>query len=173
MDKGSALEGFAALYDGTGNSETYAPCDITCHMTLEYELVRKCQIAGDRPHKGSPLGKLPELYPFDMLKRQVVAEAQRFVSQVLSQGYEALEPVYTMRLWGPYTEKVGQPRDWVPEEGNHTIQPHDRAIATTAWGYQSEDELDVSKGVAFLLQGKFQRRASLGHIDEGTGVILV
>lgn len=168
----SALEGFAALYDGTGNSDAVVPMRLSCHVTLPYELVRDVQMAGDRPHRGTPIGRLLELWPFDALKRRIKAEAERFISQVATQGYLALEPAESMALWGPYTEKVGKPHDWVPEDGNHTIPKHERKTATTAWGYRV-DELSVDKGVAFLINGRFTRKASLGSVCEETGVLIV
>lgn len=170
--KGSALEGFTALYDGTGNSDATVSMRLTCHVTLDYELVKHLQMAGDKPHRGTPIGQMRELWPFDALKRRVTSEAERFISQVRSQGYIAAEPAESMVLWGPYTEKVGQPEDWVPEAGNHTIPEHERKTATKAWGYRG-DELSVDKGVAFLINGRFTRKASLGSVSEENGVLIV
>ena len=172
MDKGSALDGFAALYDGTGNSAATILETVTTKCVLEYELVRLCQVKGDRPHKGTPLGRFPELWPFDLLKRPLVEHAQEFVRQIAGQGFSPLTTVDQFQVWGPYTEKVGEPHDWIPEEGNHLIPRHERKTATTAWGYRG-DELNVEKGCAFLIQGKFTRAARHGHISEETGRILV
>jgi len=172
MDKGTAFAGFAALYDGTGNSAATVAITVRCHITVDYELVKRVQMMGDRPHHGTPIGRLPELWPFDMLKRKVVAEAERFVKQIATQGYEATQPVTTMQLWGPYTEKVGAPHDWIPEAGNHLIPEHLRRKATTVWGYRG-DELSPHKGCAFFILGHFTRAAVLGRVDEQTGVLIV
>ena len=172
MPKGSSRDGFTALYDSTGNSASTVQQDICCHAVVEYELVRKCQVAGMKPSKGTPLGKLPELWPFDVIKRQLMAEAYRFVSQIATQGYIPESPVYSFRLWGPYTEKVGTPRDWTPEADNPFIPVGEKRKVTTAWGYQG-DELNIEKGCAFLIQGSFLRKASLGRVEEETGVLIV
>ena len=86
-DRGSALEGFFAVYDGTGNSNVTIASEIKCRVTLDYELVKKWQIAmrkarRDPKLRGKHLGLLPELYPFDMLKRPLVDEANEFVRQI-------------------------------------------------------------------------------------------
>ena len=171
-DRGTALDGFIALYDGTGNSETTLHESITTKVVVDYELVCLCQEHGDRPHKAAPLGKFSELYPFDMLKRPLVAHAEEFVRQIKGKGYEPVTSIYEFQVWGPYTEKVGALGEWTPEEGNHTIPRQQRRKAARAWGYQG-DELSFELGCAFLIQGHFTRHARYGHIDEQSGVILV
>lgn len=172
MQRGSALEGFAALYDGTGNESAVVPCRISCRVTVEYELVRLFQARGGGVCRGKPLGRLPELWPFDLLKRPLVEEAQEFVRQVGLQGWRPLTPATFFEVWGPFTEKVGTPHDWVPEADNPFIPDHEKQVATTAWLYAGH-ELRVDKGCAFFIRGEFARKATLGSIDEERGLILV
>lgn len=171
-DRGSALEGFAALYDGSGNADATVFERVQTKCTLDYELVRLCQEKGDKPHKGTPLGRFLELWPFDMLKRALIDHANTFVSQIGMQGFVPLTSVYEFRVWGPFTEKVGAMRPWVPEEGNHTIPRHLQRTAQKVWGYEG-DEFNFDKGCAFIIAGDFTRKASLGHVNEETGVIVV
>ena len=176
-DRGSALEGFFALYDGTGNPGIHVASPITCKVKTQYELVKKWQIAMRSIHRsptlrGNPLGKLPELYPFDLLKRPLVEEATEFVRQIGTHHWEPTTSLYEFEVWGPYTEKVGEAHDWIPEEDNQFIPKHDRRVATTAWGY-SGNELPIRFGCVFMIRGLFQRASRYGHVDEQTGVIIV
>lgn len=174
-NKGSALQGFSALYDGTGNSVATVPVNLSCHITLEYELVRKCQMAGDRPHRGTPIGKMLSLYPFDLLKRRLLQEAEVFRGHMVKQGYEPAQATTEFELWGPYMEKVDTQRlheEWIPEEGNHVIPAAYRAKAQRAWGYRG-DELRIDKGVAFFIRGAFLASGRNGVMDEQTGVLIV
>lgn len=172
MKKGSALEGFSVLYDGTGNSDATVASKVTCHAVIDAELVQLVQRYGFKAHRGTPLGKLPELWPFDLIRRPLLAEAQRFIDQIATQGYVAMSGPHAFRLWGPYTEKVGAPQTWTPEAGNDFIPKHEQREAVKAFGYRG-DEFDFRKGCAFLIQGEFTRKANLGHVDETTGVLLV
>lgn len=171
-DRGSALDGFSALYDGTGNSGATVAQSITTKCVLEYEMVRKVQMAGDRPHKGTPLGRISQLWPTEMLRRALKEHGEEFIRQVAKQGYIALGSVYELEVFGPYTEKVGDAPDYTPEADNPFIPKHEKRVASKVWGYQG-DEIDVSKGVAFLLRGRFARHARHGHIEEGSGLLLV
>lgn len=167
MNKGSSLDGFAALYDGTGNSSAVLRQDITTKVVVDYELVQRCQAYGDKPHKGTPLGLFPELWPFDMLKRLLVEQAHKFVRQIALTGFVAVGDVYSFRLWGPYTEKVGAPQTWTPEAGNHTIPKHQQRTAQKVWGFRG-DELNFDKGCVFLIQGTFDRAAKHAELgDDG------
>ena len=173
MQKGSSLEGFNVLYDGTGNSDATIATKITCHALIDSELVELVQRYGFGTKKDIPLGKLPELWPFDLIKRPLITEAQRFIDQVATQGYIAQTGPYAFRLWGPYMEKVGTPQDWTPEAGNDFISKQaQQRKATRVFGYQG-NEFNLSKGCAFLIQGEFTKKGSLGKVDEQTGVVLV
>lgn len=171
-DRGSALEGFTALYDGTGNASATLGLSVQTKCTLETELVELCQQHGDKPHKGTPLGRFPELWPFDMLKRPLMAHADEFARQLKTKGYNARTPVTAFKVWGPYMEKVGAIETWKPEAGNHLIPSWAQRDAHKVWGYQG-DEWDFSKGVTFIIVGDFTRSALEGVTDEETGVILV
>ena len=167
MKKGSAYDGFAALFDATGNSNVVIKQGITTKAVVEYELVRLCQEFGDRPHRGDPLGLFPELWPFDMLKRPLLEHAREFVRQIALTGVAVIGDVDEFKVWGPYTEKVGDVREWTPEAGNHTIPKHQQRKAVRAFGYRG-DEFNFDKGCAFLIQGQFTRSTKHGEIsDEG------
>src|SRR3990167_8197815 len=99
--RGSALEGFFAVYDGTGNADVTIASEITCKANVSYELVKQWQIAmrqarRDPTLRGKPLGRLPELYPFDLLKRPLVAEAHEFVRQIGFHHWEPVASVYEL-----------------------------------------------------------------------------
>lgn len=168
----TAIHAPYVLYDGTGNAEATVAEAVQTKCVLDYELVERVHNAGGRPYKGLPLGTLPELWPFDMLKRPLVAHAEEFVRQIGLQGYRPVTNVEQFVVWGPYMEKVGELREWVPEAGNHLIPKHAQRTAQRVWGYRG-DEFDWHKGCAFLIQGEFTRHARHGHVDEQTGSILV
>ena len=167
-DRGSAFEGFAALYDGTGNSDATIVETVATKCVLDYELVQLVHNHGGKPFKSVPLGKLPELWPFDLLKRPLLEHAEEFVRQIGVQGFQSLTNVHQFLVSGPFSEKVGEMRSWTPEAGNHLI-PHPRT-AERVWGYRG-DEFDWHKGCAFLITGQFTRHARHGHIDEQTGMV--
>ena len=176
-DRGSALEGFNAVYDGTGNADAWVSSTIKCRVNVGYELVRTWQTAMRATRRnpklqGKPLGLLPELYPFDQLKRPLVDEANEFVRQIGLHHWEPLTSIYAFKVWGPYAEKVGVSHDWVPEADNPFIPEHEKQVATTAWLYGG-NESPIVHGCAFFLVGEFVRAAQYGHIDEGRGLILV
>lgn len=172
MDKGSAFDGFTALYDGSGNADETLGLSVQTKVVLDYELAQLCQEHGDRPHRGTPLGRMPELWPFDMLKRPLVEHAQEFTRQVKTQGYQPLTDVYSFRVWGPYMEKVAGLAEYEPEKGNHVIPKHLQRKAQKVWGYRG-DEFNWNKGVAFIIAGSFERAAKHGHVAEETGVIVL
>lgn len=176
-DRGSALEGFSALYDGTGNADAYVSERIELKVNLGYELVQTWQTAMSATRRnpkleGTPLGLLPELYPFDQLKRPLIDEANEFVRQLGTHGWRPLTSIYSFEVWGPYAEKVGVSHDWIPEADNPFIPNHEKQVATTAWLYGG-DELPIDKGCRFRVVGVFSRSARYGHIDEGRGIIVV
>lgn len=169
MDKGTAREGFFAHYDGTGNSEATICESVTTKCVLEYDLVQLVQDHGGKPLNGPPLGRLPELWPFDLLKDELLKHAEEFIRQIKTQGFNPLTSKYEFQVWGPYSEKVGAVREWTPEAGNPFAEQRE---ALQVWSYQG-DEFDWSKGCAFLIKGNFTRYAGLGQVDEETGVLLV
>ena len=171
-DRGTAIEGFYALYDGTGNASATVRETVMTKCVLEYELVQLVQNAGVKPLDGQPLGKLMELYPFDMLKRPLLEHAREFVRQIASKHYVPLTNVEQFLVWGPFSEKVGPLREWTPEAGNPVIPRHKQRSAERVWGYRS-DEVDWARGCAFLIRGEFTRNARYGAVDEQTGVVIV
>ena len=98
-DKGSALEGFFALYDGTGNSETTIRETVTTKCVLEFDQVQLVHNHGGKPYRGTPLGRLPDLWPFDLLKtpllehalgRDALGQSRLTVARAVVVGEEAL-----------------------------------------------------------------------------------
>lgn len=176
-DRGTALEGFFAHYDGTGNASETIASEIKCRVTLEYELVKKWQIAMHKANRdpklrGRPLGLLPELYPFDLLKRPLLEQANEFVRQIGTHHWSPIGGVYEFKVWGPFPEKVGQSFDFKPEADNPFIPEHEKKVASTAWLY-SGSELPIRFGCAFFIVGTFTREAKYGHVDEQRGLIVV
>lgn len=176
-DRGSALEGFSAIYDGTGNADATVSSTIKCRVNLGYELVKTWQTAMRSTRRspklqGKPLGLLPELYPFDQLKRPLIEQANEFVRQIGTHNWMPLMSIYEFKVWGPYAEKVGISHDWVPEADNPFIPEHEKRVASTAWLYGG-GEVPIALGCAFFIEGVFMRSARHGHIDEGRGLIVV
>jgi hypothetical protein len=172
-DKGTALEGFFALYDGTGNSQTTIRETVTTKCLLEYEQVELVHNHGGKPLRGTPLGKLPEMWPFDLLKRPLLEHTRKFIQQIATHGYHPLTGEYEFKAWGPFMEKIGDDlSEWTPEEGNHLIPKAHQRKAVKAWLYRG-DEFQWSKGCAYLIRGEFTRYAGHGAVDEETGVIIV
>lgn len=174
-DRGTALEGFAALYDGTGNADAVIAQHVKCKVVLEYELVKDWQTAmraaGQSPTlRGKPLGLLPSMYPMDAIKQPLMREAIEFVYQIGLQGFEPTQHITSFEVWGPYSEKVGTPRDWVPEEDNPFVK--DKKTATTAWLYGG-NESPIHLGCVFFLRAQFTRKATFGHETDKEGVIVV
>mgnify|MGYP001562051998 FL=1 len=145
---------------------------IQTKVTVDDELVQLCHTYGERPYHGIALGRISSLSPFQMLKQPLLAHAREFARQLSTQGYEPAADVTEFKVWGPYMEKVGKIKTWVPEEDNHVIPKHLRREAASVWGYGS-NELRWDKGCSFIIVGKFQRPASYGHVDEESGVIRV
>ena len=170
MDKGSSLDGFNALFDGSGNSASTVFESVTTKCVVEDELVQIVHNHGGKPFKEQILGQIGALWPHDLLKQLLLDHAEEFVRQIAAQRFVPLTNVHQFLVWGPYAEKVGPPRDWVPEEGNHLIKQPRKAARV--WGYQG-DEFDWRKGCAFLIQGTFTRDAKHGFVDEQTGVLIV
>lgn len=171
-DRGTALEGFFALYDGSGNSETTIRETVTTKCVLEFEQVQLVHNHGGKPYRGIPLGTLPELWPFDLLKRPLLDHAREFIKQVKTHGFHPLTSEYEFKVWGPFSEKVGEIKEWVPEADNPFIPEAHKQKATSTWLYRG-DEFNWERGCAFLIKGDFTRYAGTGHVDEQTGVIIV
>jgi hypothetical protein len=165
----------------------YEPISLTMKFKADSGLVLTCQRMGDKPHRGTPIGKIPELYPRDALKRLALSETKTFIRHMKNQGYEAQEAPTEMELWGPYREKMdmgkgGSVVNW--EEGNPTIpQGHWGTAAHGVWTPDSKlgprkldpttvrDHRDWKRGVVFLVRGKFL--ATHGHQEEKTGETIV
>ena len=85
---------------------------------------------------------------------------------------EPLTSIYEFQVWGPYMEKVGEPKTYLPEEGNHLIPTWAQRKAHRVWGYAG-DEFNWEKGCAFIIVGEFTRAAKHGSVSEETGGMAV
>lgn len=178
-DRGTAYDGFFALYDGTGNRDQYVAQRLRMKAVIPQELsdmYQNAQAGEKRPAtvRGVPLGRMPEL-PHDclLLKRPLVECASESVRQMALQGYELLGDETQIEVWGPYMNKTPDPyREFQPEADNPFIPKSLKRTAQTTrlWG---SNEVIKQEYVVFLLVGNFVRSAKHGHVDEETGVILV
>ncbi len=165
-----------------------APVELNCKFKPDPELVLKCQAAGMRPLKGTPIGKISNLYPIDTFKRTAMEEAKTFVGYMKQQGYSPREAESEMEIWGPFRESVDMSKGASMEnfeEGNDLIPEGKwRTKAHSLWAppdsnrgprvLNKEEVLhsqDYKRGLAFIIRGKFL--ASRGHEDEETGTLLV
>jgi hypothetical protein len=163
----------------------YVPTYLTAKFPVDAELVLRCQRAGDKPHKGTIIGKMLELYPYDVLKRIVLSQTKTFLGHMKRQGYIPQQAETEMELWGPYREKVDMSKasDLVNiEEGNPTV-PEGRYASAARTASAAErgpreldrktllDHRDWQRGVFFSVRGRFL--ATRGTREEATGTILV
>ena len=165
----------------------YEPVSLTLKFPADADLVLTCQRMGDKPHRGTPIGKIPELYPRDALKRLALSETKTFISHMKNQGYEAQEAETEMELWGPYREKLDMGKGAALvnfEEGNPLVpQGHWGSAARGVWKHDGitgprkldpktvKGHQDWKRGVIFLVRGKFL--ATHGHQEETTGTLVV
>jgi hypothetical protein len=165
----------------------YEPVLLTCKFKVDSELVLKCQRMGDKPHRGTPIGKIVELYPYDQLKRIALSQAKTFVRHMRTQGFEPQEAESAMELWGPYREKLNMAKGASLvnfEEGNPLIpQGHHGSAAYGGWEHDLvkgpraldrntvRDHRDWKQGVVFLIRGSFL--GTRGHREETTGTTIV
>src|SRR3989304_5448448 len=97
--------GIPAIQLDPESTKFYHPATLTAKFPLDPELVMRCQRAGSGVYRGTRVGQLPELYPYDALKRQVVGQAKTFLRHMRSQGYEPTQAETELELWGPYRER--------------------------------------------------------------------
>lgn len=165
----------------------YEPIALTMKFKADSGLVLTCQHMGDKPHRGTPIGRIPELYPRDALKKLALSETKTFIGHMKNQGYEAQEAATEMELWGPYREKMdmGKGDSLVNfEEGNPLIpQGHWGTAAHGIWQHDGiggprqldpkkvRDHRDWKRGVVFMVRGKFL--ATRQFQEEKTGETVV
>lgn len=164
----------------------YHPLSLTCKFPVDTELVLDCQRLGSKPHKGTIIGKMPELHPFVQLKNHVLVQAKAFVRAMKSQGYIPQQAETEMELWGPFREKVdlAKASQLVNfEEGNPFIpQGHFGSAASGGWqpdGVTGPRVLDSDLlrnhrdwrwGVAFIVRGTFL--ATRGYENDTGGWVV-
>ena len=167
-----------------GDSLTvHEPVSLACKIKVDPELVLLCQEHGDRPHKGTRIGRMKELWPFESLKRHLLEQTKLFVKHMRSQGNDPLQSETEMEAWGPFREKadVSNSRLVNIEEGNPFF-PDGRWVAANRGAMvatKGPQELtrekilssDWERGAIFLVRGRFV--ATGGHREESTGTLIV
>jgi len=162
------------------------PVTLTCRFKVDPELVLKCQRFGGQPHKGTPIGKIGESYPFDAFKRKAMEEAKTFIHHMEIQGNRPQEAPSEMHLYGPFRNQMDMSKAHQMEnfeEGNHLVpQGKWRSKAHGAWEPDGQgpraldptrvlDDPDYKHGIAYFIKGKFL--ASHGKESDETGTLVV
>lgn len=158
---------------------------LNCKVRIDPELVLLCQKHGEKPHRGTRLGRMKELWPFETLKQHVMEQAKEFVRQMKARGYEPQQPESAMELWGPFREKAdvsntglvnvekGNPffpyGRWVND--NRGVRQVNKTGPLEITRRQLLDSPDWQKGAIFLVRGRFI--AHHGKQEEETGTLLV
>ena len=169
------------------STKVYEPVFLTCKIKVDPELILKLQRMGWRPRRGTPIGKMSDLDPFNALKRLVTEEAKTFIGYMKQQGFLPLEAETQMELWGPFREKLDMSKgsSWENfEEGNPLVpQGMWRSQARGLWEHDLKtgpreldrkavlEDRDWKRGVVFLIRGRFL--ATHGKEEEATGTLLV
>lgn len=177
--------GGVAIHLDKDSATYHHPVHIVCKIRVDPELVLLCQEMGQQPLRGSPIGKMMGLYPFDLLKNQAMDEAKTFTGHMRRMGNRPLQAESEMEIWGPYREKLKLAKGLVNiEEGNHTLPEGRWAFGDySGWTHDGQqgprqikreevlDSPDWKNGVIFLIRGRFE--ATRGKQEETTGTVLV
>ena len=168
------------------STKLHHPVALNAKFKVDTDLILQCQRYGGGRYRGKPIGKLPELYPQDRLKRQAVEICKTFIQHMKLQGYEAREPATQMELWGPYREKLDMSKAHQLtnfEEGNPFIPEGHFGHPMSGWAHDGitgprtldtnllRDHRDWQLGAFFIIRGKFI--ATKGTEEETTGTVLV
>ena len=163
----------------------HEPAFLVCKIRVDPELVLLCQSHGDRPHRGTRIGRMKELWPFESLKRYLLEQTKEFFRQMRSRGNDPLQSETEMEVWGPFQEKadISNTRLINIEEGNPFF-PDGRWVADNRGTIRLESKgpqqmtrdkvlnsLNWERGAVFLVRGRFI--ATQGYREESTGVVLV
>lgn len=164
----------------------YTPVRLVCKFKVEPEIALRCQQLGGKPHRGSPIGKIVDLWPHDQIKRIALSQAKQFVGHMKNQGYAAQQAETEFELWGPYRERVdiSKGTGLVNFEAGNPTKP-DGVWGFAATGMTQADtrgpqvldrravleNQDHQKGVVFMIRGQFL--ATRGSKDDATGTIIV
>ena len=165
----------------------HQPIPLNATFPVDLDLVLTCQRVGDKPYRGTPIGKIPELWPREGLKRTILGYAKTFIRHMKAQGYEAQQAETELELWGPYREKMDMGKGGALvnfQEGNPLVpQGHWGTAAHGLWEHDgitgprqldpkvAKGHQDWQRGVVFLIRGKFL--ATHGHREETTGSTIV
>lgn len=164
----------------------YHPLSLTCKFGVDTDLALRCQRLGDKPHRGTTIGKMSELHPFVQLKRIVLAQTKRFMRHMRDKGYEPQQAETEMELWGPYREKLNMSRaaEVINFEAGNPLVPEGHFGSAAYGGWQHDgvkgprvlnrdllrDHRDWRHGVVFIVRGKFV--ATKGYESEDTGGLI-
>ena len=161
----------------------HVPNVLVCKFRPDPELVLKCQKMGGKPFRGTPIGKVKDVWPFSLLKRIALEEAKTFIGHMKNQGHIASQNPDAMELWGPFKEKPTR-GGLVNIEAGNPLVPDGR------WAFDSKgawrppvrgpqtlnkeqilDSPDWKLGVAFLIRGRFE--STRGYQEDSTGIVLL
>lgn len=175
-----------AVQIGRESIVLHEPVTLTCKFRVDPELVLKCQDAGQRPHRGTPLGKMRVGYPFEELKKIAMDETKQFIHYMKIQGNEPRTAESVMTIYGPYREKMDMSKGASMEnfEAGNPFHPNGmwRSQAHGVWAPDGKgprlldrkkvlDSPDWELGTVYFVQGLFL--ASHGKEEEETGVLIV
>ena len=159
-----------AIRENLNKTKFYVPDLLVCKIIPDQELALKVGV-----HKGTPIGKISELWPHDRFKKSVIEEAQKFVYHMNQQGNELQTSIYEMELWGPFRDKPMGFQEVNIEEGNPWQE--DKYAFTTKGAWQPDTLGNVERnvlekhGACFRIRGKFLK--TRGKQDESTGVVIL
>ena len=171
-----------AIRENFDKTKFYVPDTLVCRVKPDPELVMLCQQKGEGVHRGTPLGKLKAMWPFDGLKRALTEEATTFVGHMAKQGNQLQTSIYEIEVWGPYRDKPMGAEEVNIEAGNHLVPDGKFAFAPKgAWQPETLgprritqsllDRGDFRHGICYRLRGKFLK--TRGKQDDITGVVIL
>ena len=171
-----------ALRENLNKTKFYVTDLLVFKIKPDAELVALCQQKGAAVYRGTPIGQMQSLWPFDGLKRAVIEEAETFVRHMAAQGNMLQTSVYQMELWGPYRDKPTGVREVNIEAGNPYVP--DGKWAFDSKGTWAPDETGVREvtkdlldredfrhGICYRIRGEFLK--TRGHQEETTGVVIL
>lgn len=181
-----AVDWTPSLHTDRESITLHEPTTLTCKFRVDPELILKLQDFGQRPHKGTSIGKMPVGYPFEELKKIAMDEAKTFVGYMKQQGNEPRTAISQMEIYGPYREKMDMSKAATLEnfEAGNPFHPNGmwRSAAHGVWAPDGKgprlldrnkvlDSPDYRHGTVYFIRGLFL--ASHGKEEEETGVLIV
>ncbi len=176
------IDTVAAVQIDAESTLLHFPTSINCKIRVDPELILLCQKHGDKPHRGTRLGQMKDLWPSGSLKSHLLEQTKVFVEHMRLRGYDRTESETEMEVWGPFREKVNSTGLVNLEAGNpffpdgrYAFNAGTSVKATKGPQMLRREEVlnspDWKHGVVFLVRGKFLAR--YGKQDEESGVLIV